>query len=157
MTRIIRIHSPKLTNHQVKIQHLDQTITVAKYPKEVGTPEKWPRRPDLCHTLMGALWTITPKTPFSPHIPCGYPCRFCFGHTPSTLGYIWSPPLRLILKTYQEAIAKHLLQAHASKLILFFDSILRHWLLSCFIYIFIVSQHCAFVCWFLYLANFDCP
>ena len=52
------IHSPKLTNHQVKIQHLDQTITVAKYPKEAGTSEKWPQGTDLCHTLMGALWKI---------------------------------------------------------------------------------------------------
>ena len=37
---IIRTHSPQLTNHQVKIQHLDQTFTVAKYPKEAGTYEK---------------------------------------------------------------------------------------------------------------------
>ena len=63
---IIRIQSPKLTNHQVKIQHLDQTITVAKYPKEAGTSEKWPRGAYLCHTLMGALWTIAQETPFHP-------------------------------------------------------------------------------------------
>ena len=34
----------------MNIQHLDQTITVEKYPKEVGTPEKWPRGVDLCYT-----------------------------------------------------------------------------------------------------------
>ena len=35
----------------MKIQHLDQTITVAKYPKEAGTPEKWPRGTDLYYTF----------------------------------------------------------------------------------------------------------
>ena len=35
----------------MKIQHLDQTITVAKYPKEAGTPEKWPQGTDLCYTF----------------------------------------------------------------------------------------------------------
>ena len=37
-------------NHQEKIQHLDQTITVEKYPKEAGTPEKWPRGANLYYT-----------------------------------------------------------------------------------------------------------
>ena len=45
------IHSPKLTNHQAKIKRLDQTVTVAKYPKEAGTPEKWPRGVDLYYTF----------------------------------------------------------------------------------------------------------
>ena len=34
----------------MKIQHLDQTITVAKYPKEAGTPKKWPRGANICYT-----------------------------------------------------------------------------------------------------------
>ena len=34
----------------MKIQHLDQTITVEKYPKEAGTHEKWPRDADLYYT-----------------------------------------------------------------------------------------------------------
>ena len=47
--------------------------------------------------------------------------------------------LQIQLKMYQEAIAKHSLQAHAIILILFFDSILRHWLFSCFISILCLS------------------
>ena len=35
----------------MKIQHLDQTITVEKYPKEAGTPEKWPQGVDLYYTF----------------------------------------------------------------------------------------------------------
>ena len=35
----------------MKIQRLDQAIMVEKYPKEVGTPEKWPRGVDLCYTF----------------------------------------------------------------------------------------------------------
>ena len=42
----------------MKIQHLDQTITMEKYPKEVKTSEKWRRGTNLCHTLTGVLWTI---------------------------------------------------------------------------------------------------
>ena len=38
--RIIRIHSPQIDKPSGKNQRLDQTITVEKYPKEVGTPEK---------------------------------------------------------------------------------------------------------------------
>ena len=34
----------------MKIQHLDQTITVEKYPKEAGTPKKWPWGADLYYT-----------------------------------------------------------------------------------------------------------
>ena len=35
----------------MKIQRLNQTITVEKYPKEAGIPEKWPRGTDLCYTF----------------------------------------------------------------------------------------------------------
>ena len=51
VTRIIRIHSPQINHLKWKIQRLDQTVTVAKYPKEAGTPEKWPRGADLCYTF----------------------------------------------------------------------------------------------------------
>ena len=50
----------------MKIQHLDQTFTVEKYPKEAGNYEKWPRGADLCHNLMGVLWKIALETPFQP-------------------------------------------------------------------------------------------
>ena len=35
----------------MKIQCLDETITVEKYPKEAATPEKWPQGTDLCYTF----------------------------------------------------------------------------------------------------------
>ena len=35
----------------MKIQHLDQTIMAEKYPKEEGTPEKWPRDTDIYYTF----------------------------------------------------------------------------------------------------------
>ena len=35
----------------MKIQHLDQTITVAKYPKEAGPPKKLPWGTDLSYTF----------------------------------------------------------------------------------------------------------
>ena len=54
---------------------------------------------------------------------------------------------------YQEAIAKHSLQAHASILI----SFLLHFkaLVILLLYIYIVSHHCAFMRSSLYLVIFD--
>ena len=57
---------PKLTNHQEKIQRLEQIVSGGKIPKGVGTTGKWPQGVDLCHTLTDALWTIVSKTLFHP-------------------------------------------------------------------------------------------
>ena len=57
---------PKLTNHQAKIQRLEQIVSGGKIPEGVWTIGKWPRGANLCHTLMGVLWKTVSETPFHP-------------------------------------------------------------------------------------------
>ena len=108
MTSIIRTHSPQLTNHQVKIQHLDQTFTVEKHPKEAGTSKKWPQGANICHTLMGALRTIAPETPFQPTYSLRVAVEVYFWtYSKYSWVYLESPLSLILINSYFTFNLKH--------------------------------------------------
>ena len=134
---------------------------VAKYPKEVGTPEQWPRGTDICYTL-GCIMNTVSEDSIQPTHSLWVTVKVYFWTYFKYPSGISGVPPRLILIHSRQSQNIH--SKHMQVLRLFYDSIFKALVLCLNLLIYVLCLNVVFYCAYfsschlwLFMVNFKLP